>query len=399
MSSPRPAPRHHLDWLTGELVHWQAEGWLEAQHADEIIRSYRPVARLSLTRLILTLGAGFVGVGLIWLVGANLDALPPLLRFGVVAAFWLATTTGAEWLAGRRQDGGAIPSPVVGAARIVAALAFGAVVFQAAQSLQVPAYEPRLVGYWALGVLVLAYAVRALSPLLIGLGLATGWYVWQAVADAESGLGVVLGLLVAGVAAVSVATLHTRWRPDFAASWREVGALLVLTGLFVAAVPEVGREETEWTATLVVGLAVAGLLAAGAVVVGSGRSRLEPVGAAVLAAVAAGLVFWDPPNDRDALTAEDVAHAAVAVAVYVLVAVLVALLGVLHDSWRLTALATLALVVFTTVQSFAVFARIMQGALLFLLLGVTFLATGYGFDRARRRLARSLDPPTEGAGA
>jgi uncharacterized membrane protein len=119
----------------------------------------------------------------------------------------------------------------------------------------------------------------------------------------------------------------------------------------------------------------------------------------VLAAVAAGLVLWDPPNDPDALTAEDVAHAVVAVAVYVLVVVLVALLGVLHDSWRLTALATLALVVFTTVQSFAVFARIIEGAWLFLLLGVIFLATGYGFDRARRRLARSLDLPTEGAGA
>ena len=41
---------------------------------------------------------------------------------------------------------------------------------------------------------------------------------------------------------------------------------------------------------------------------------------------------------------------------------------------------------FTTVQSFAVFARIVDGAWLFLLLGVVFLGTGLLFDRARRGL-------------
>ena len=56
-----------------------------------------------------------------------------------------------------------------------------------------------------------------------------------------------------------------------------------------------------------------------------------------------------------------------------------------------TALATAALVVFTTFQSFAVFARIVTGAWLFLLLGVVFLATGVLFDRARRGIAATLD--------
>ena len=90
------------------------------------------------------------------------------------------------------------------------------------------------------------------------------------------------------------------------------------------------------------------------------------------------------------------AHALISVAVYVLAAALVAVLGVLHDSWRLTALATVALVLFTTVQSFAVFARIVDGAWLFLLLGVVFLVTGYAADRARRELAQTLDTTHEG---
>ena len=62
------------------------------------------------------------------------------------------------------------------------------------------------------------------------------------------------------------------------------------------------------------------------------------------------------------------------------------MVGALRESWRLTALATAALVVFTTVQSFAVFAQILEGAWLFVALGVVFLGTGFGFDRARRKL-------------
>ena len=53
--------------------------------------------------------------------------------------------------------------------RIMAALTFGAVVMQAAQSLQVPAYEPQLLAWWGLGALVHAYVVRGVGPLVVGL--------------------------------------------------------------------------------------------------------------------------------------------------------------------------------------------------------------------------------------
>ena len=51
------------------------------------------------------------------------------------------------------------------------------------------------------------------------------------------------------------------------------------------------------------------------------------------------------------------------------------MLGVLRDSTRLTALATAALVLFTTVQAFAVFALIISGATLFLLVGAVLVVT------------------------
>jgi hypothetical protein len=65
-------------------------------------------------------------------------------------------------------------------------------------------------------------------------------------------------------------------------------------------------------------------------------------------------------------------------------------LGIRRSSDWLTYLALAALVVFTTFQSFAVFAQIIQGAWLFVVLGLVFLGSGYLFDRARRELAEAV---------
>ena len=104
-----------------------------------------------------------------------------------------------------------------------------------------------------------------------------------------------------------------------------------------------------------------------------------------------GLVLWDTGAETTGLDVADWAHALTSVGLYVVVAVAIAVLGTLRDSWQLTALATVAIVVFTTFQSFAVFAQIIQGAWLFVLLGLVFLGTGFLFDRARRELAAALE--------
>ena len=197
-------------------------------------------ADVSLARLLLGLEAAFVGVGLIWLVAANLGQLPPLLRFTAVAAIWFALLVTGEALHARRSR---LPSPVVGSARLLAALAFGAMIFQAAQSLQVPAYEPGLVGLWGLGAVVHAYGVRGLGPLLVGLPALVVWFLWQVMYEAASPFALVHGLGVVAVLGVSVAALHDRRLPSFGPPWREVGAALALTVLFAAALPFVTVED------------------------------------------------------------------------------------------------------------------------------------------------------------
>ena len=395
----RPAPRaatpRQLAWLRGELADWTREGLLDPTQAELLLGRYRTARRLSVGRLLLLLGAGFVGVGVIWLVAANLDQLDPLGRFVLVTAAWLGLLVGSEALAARRRDGWSGSRAPVLALRTLTALVLGAVVFQAAQSLQVPAGEPALLGWWAAGALVHAYAVRSVGPLLVGQLTGLAWFVWVVVEQAPSGLTVVLALLAAATLATGLAAVHTRFLTKFSDPWRETGAVLALVGLFAAALPFVTPDDFGWNGWLVAGTAAAGLAVVAGVVLASGRDRLEPLAAVAVAALAVLLVVWDTGSDTSGLTAADWLHAVVSVGVYVVVAVGVAVLGTLRDSWQLTATATAALVVFTTFQSFAVFAQIIEGAWLFVVLGLVFLGTGVLFDRTRRRLAAALETGEE----
>lgn len=387
----RPVSPQRLSWLTEEVETWRADGLVDEQTASRILGSYAASRRFSLARLLLGLGGAFAGFGLIWLVAANLDTLAPLPRFGVVALLWLAVLVGGEMLARR---GRRLPADAV---RLVAALLSGAVVFQAAQSLQVPAYEPRLVGLWAVAALTHAYAARARGPLLVGIAAGSVWTTWQGLASEATFLRAVLVLLLAGVAALAVAAVHDRLLPDLAPPWRCVGAAFVLAGVFVSALPDTGEADLG-PRTYVVGLGAAALaLAALGLRLGTTLDRWEVAGSVAALALGLLLAVWEPGSDPDRLGAGDVLHAVAAVAGYLLLAVGVAALGTLRDTWALTVTAAVALVAFTTFQGFAVFARIIDGAWLFLVVGLVFLATGYLFDRARRTLASELSTDPTGA--
>ena len=389
---PRAATPHQLAWLRGEIAEWTREGLLDPALAETLLGRYHATRRITVGRLLLLLGAGFVGVGVIWLVAANLDQLSPLGRFVLVTVAWLALLVGSETLAARRAGATGGSQALVLALRTLTALVFGAVVFQAAQGLQVPAWENALLGWWAAGVLVQAYAVRSVGPLLVGQLTGLVWFVWIAVEAAPSGLAVVLALLAAAALATGLAAVHTRALTEFSGPWRGTGVVLTLVGLFAAALPFVTPDDFTWNVWLVAGTVVAVLAVVAGALLARGRDRLEPLAAAAVAVVAVLLVVWDTGSDPDAITAADWLHAIVSVGVYVVVAVGVAVLGTWRDSWQLTATATAALVVFTTFQSFAVFAQIIQGAWLFVVLGLVFLGTGVLFDRARRQLVAALEP-------
>lgn len=387
-AGPRPVPAPRLEWLTAEVADWRRRGLLDEAQAAAVLALYTPGRRASLARLLLVVGACFVGVGLLWLVAANLAALSPTARFAGVVVVWLVLLLGTEARSAR------LPGPVVAVGRLAAVLAFGAVVFQAAQSLQVPAWEPRLLGVWAAGALLQAYAVRSALAVVVGVSVGTGWLVWAGVGESATGLDVVLLLGAAGVGAVAVGALH-EGRSDRLAllgvPWREAGALLVLAALFGAALPVVGADAQRPGAWAIAAGAVALALAALAAARSVGQGRLEPAVAALAVAVATALVLWEAGNDATDVDLAGWLHAGAGVLAYLGLAVAVAAAGTLRDSGRLTGLATVALVAFTTVQAFAVFARVVEGAWLFLLLGAVLVGTGWLTVRAQQRLARTLE--------
>ena len=388
----RSVPPRQLAWLRSEVADWTSQGIISPDQADLISRHYRADlhTRFSIGRVLLTIGGGFVGIGLIWLVAANLDELSPLTRFGVVTALWLAALVGGEVLAGRRTS-----PPLVGAIRLLAALGTGAVLFQAAQSLQVPAFEPRLLGLWGAGALLHGYLVRAHMPFVVGLLAGLGWWFTQPMWDEQSGLTVVVLLGAASVLAAGLAVVHDARLPRFAWSWRSVAGGMALLALFAAAIPDIGNDGVRWSPWLVVTLAAAGAAALAGLLVGRGVRRLEPAGAIVVLVVATLLALWSTGSDVGDVDASDWLHAAVSVGAYVVLAVALVALGTVREHSMLTWMAMTGLVVFTTFQSFAVFAPIVTGAWLFVVLGTVFLGTGFLFDRARRELVQALDTDTD----
>jgi hypothetical protein len=203
------------------------------------------------------------------------------------------------------------------------------------------------------------------------------------------------------VLAASLAVLHDRRIDSFAWAWRTVGGGMALLALFAAAIPDIGSEGIEWTTWLVVALVVAGVAALAAALTRPGVRVLEPAGAVVVLVVAGLIGLWTTGSDTSSVDAADWGHAAVAVIAYVALAVGLVALGTVRDQPHLAWMAMVGLVVFTTFQSFAVFAPIVTGAWLFVVLGTVFLGTGFLFDRARRQLAHALDndSPTGTEGA
>lgn len=377
----------HQRWLAGELRAWQSAGLVDEATAATIESSYDVVSgkRMNLAKLLLGIGGAFVGIGIIWLIAANIDALSPMVRLGAVFALFAAALIGAEKLDQQRQRD---PDPVVGSVRLVASLLLGGVIFQAAQSLQVPAYEPLLLGLWSIGAVLYAYLMRALMPLIVGVATGLYWLVAAQVDSDFSGFGFVITAFAAAVFSLGVAHLPAP-QQSFTTVWRETGVALALVGLFAAAIPDLTTSGFEWTRVLVIVVVAAAVAALGSL---RNRTGWLEVGATVgIAVLGVLLVLWEAGRDADNVDLSSWAHAGLSVTVYVGAALWSAYLGIVHDSPRLTLIATAALVVFTTFQAFAVFAAIIQGAWLFVFLGLVLAGTGYLFDRARRELAANIE--------
>ena len=146
---------------------------------------------------------------------------------------------------------------LVGAARLLAALGAGAVIFQAAQSLAGPGVRAATIGLWAVGAFIHAYLTRAHLPFLVGVVTGVTWWFMQPLWDTQDGTTVVVLLGAGAVLAAALAVLHDGWIDGFAWIWRAVAGGMALAALFVAAIPDTGSDGLTWSTWLVVAVAVA----------------------------------------------------------------------------------------------------------------------------------------------
>lgn len=378
-----------LAWLDDELPRWVADGLLTPESAAAIRGRYATSRRFSLVRLAVTLGAVFVAIGLIWLVASNLDRLSPLTRVILIGVIWIALLLAAEW-AGGRAKGPESAAPLTMGLRLLAVAGYGAFVYQCADSLQVPTDTPALVGIWTLGSLAHGFAVRSIVPWGLGAALLGVWFVVRAVHDQGDERVLGLALVGVGVFVVGVGVLHeARWWPEASLPWRELGALGVLLGALIAGLPS-GSQAVPLPWLVWVGAAL-GTLAAGAAFALAGRlGRSEAALALGGLAMAVLFTLWSPGEDlwaNEGMSTTALVRSLVAVLLYLVVAIGYAVLGTIRGSWRITVLALIGLTGFVTFQAFAVFATLLSGAALFVLVGLVLIGTGLLADRGRRRLA------------
>jgi uncharacterized membrane protein len=382
-----------LAWIRGEITAWRNAGLVNPASAEQIEARCATSLRARGARTVLLIGAALLASGIIGVVASNLevDEIGPFARSLLIALVWLALVALAEAVR-RRGALAVLANPVA----LLAAVAYGATIFQVSQSLQVPAFEPSLILAWAIGALVYAYATRDSAPLVLGVGALVAWYVWELADRADVVSALVLGLALAMPLATALAAFHEgTGMAHFTGAWRVAAALLGLGALAVAAESALqDRLPSVPGFTLTAAIPIAAISLA-AIVRGDRRQRIEVVAALAIAAAAVALVATASSSREEVLFGEDLTgsaltHSLVAVGLFLALATAIASVGAASGGIALTVIGVGAIVLFFAGQAFAfVFLSIGSSAWLLLGLGALLIACGLLADVLQRRAART----------
>jgi uncharacterized membrane protein len=223
---PQGEPGHEfLGQLPAEVEHWRQERLIGARHAAAILRRYGlPTEalerrwRLGRTISILAiLGAILIGIGIILLIASNRQEFD--ISRGAKVALIMGSTVFLYLVGYVLKYELAFPR-VGGAIIFLAAVFYGAAVFLIGQVYNVQANDPRLLLYWFVGVIPLAYITRsapilALSLLVASAGLGMRAATW--LEDTHPGelaaIRTIPLYVMLGVLFHFLAPLHERFEP------------------------------------------------------------------------------------------------------------------------------------------------------------------------------------------
>ena len=156
--------------LGRDLDHWIGQGWVDAAHRDDILAdAARRSTSWSTTGALAILGAALLAMSALTFVAANWDAMPRLIRFGLLVSALLVSMLAA----GRALDRGA---PALGHALAILGVAlFGAAIMLTAQTFNMTSFRNTAVLIWALAGLVTALAIPSRPVLILATLLGALW--------------------------------------------------------------------------------------------------------------------------------------------------------------------------------------------------------------------------------
>ena len=208
----RSVSRKFYQQLQTELKTWKQNGTVTQEQADAILGQYVVVSPLygRLIVILVTLGAILAGAGVIILVSANWQEIPRLVKMGLALVLVAAVYYFGYWLKYLKSY------PRAGGAIIfVGAMVFGASLFLIGQQYHMPIDDPRLLGWWFVGVIPVAYFTRSKAVLTLsilaalgGLGYKTGDWL-QGINDVQYAFLAFYLLLGAGL--YSIGAVHARY--------------------------------------------------------------------------------------------------------------------------------------------------------------------------------------------
>jgi uncharacterized membrane protein len=232
----RSVSRKFYQQLQTELQNWKQNGTVTGEQADAILAQYVVVSPLygRLIVVLVTLGAILAGVGVIIFVSANWQEIPRIAKLVMLLVLVAGVYYAGYWLKYRRDF------PRAGGAIIfVGAMIFGAGLFLIGQQYHMPIDDPKLLGWWFVGVLPLAYLTRSRAILTLailaalgGLGYKTGHWA-RGITDSQ--FAFFAFYLVLGAVLYTIGAVHSRFPrlKYYTPHYQTFGLILMLLVMYV----------------------------------------------------------------------------------------------------------------------------------------------------------------------
>jgi uncharacterized membrane protein len=271
----RSVSRKFYQQLQTELQNWKQNGTITSEQNDTILAQYVVVSPLygRLIVILVTLGAILAGVGVIIFVSANWQEIPRIAKLVMLLVLVAGAYYAGYWLKYQRNY------PRAGGAIIfVGAMIFGAALFLIGQQYHMPIDDPKLLGWWFIGVIPMAYLTRSRAILTLailaalgGLGYKTGhWF--RGVNDAQ--FAFFAFYLALGTVLYSIGTVHSRFQrlKYYAPRYQILGLIMLLLVMYIISFKDIYSNNAliRWDFTqLPLEFAISFHIAAGIAIAGA----------------------------------------------------------------------------------------------------------------------------------